>query len=98
MKKQPGDRLTAPFVRSVKKPARYGDGRGSYGLSFLVRTRTNGTVARYYQQKLRINGKVCMIGIGPADLVTLTEARETAVDNARLARLGKDPRHQGHGR
>ena len=95
MKKQPGDRLTAPFVRSVKKPARYGDGRGSYGLSFLVRTRTNGTVARYYQQKLRINGKVCMIGIGPADLVTLTEARETAVDNARLARLGKDPRHQG---
>ena len=95
MKKQPGDRLTAPFVRSVKQPGRYGDGRGSYGLSFLVRTRTNGTVARYFQQKLRINGKVCMIGIGTADLVTLTEARDQAVDNARLARQGKDPRVQG---
>ena len=95
MKKQPGDRLTAPFVRSVKQPGRYGDGRGSYGLSFLVRTRTNGTVARYFQQKLRINGKVCMLGIGPADLVTLTEARDQAVDNARLARQGEDPRVQG---
>ena len=36
-----------------------------------------------------------MIGIGPADLVTLTEARGQAVDNARVARQGKDPRVQG---
>ena len=83
--------LTAAFVRTVKADSRvrtYGDGRGHYGLTLLVQP--NG-VKRWYQ-RLRIKGRPANIGLGGYPLVTLAEARARALENARIARAGRDPR------
>ena len=93
-RKQSGRPLTDVFVGKVSRPGRYGDGRGTHGLSLLVKERTNGRVARYWCQRARVNGQWSSIGLGNADLVTLTEAREAARDNARSLHQGTDPRVQ----
>ena len=93
-RKQSGRPLTDAFVDRMKQPGRYGDGRGTHGLSLLVKVRTNGRVARYWCQRARVNGQWSSIGLGNADLVTLTEAREAARDNARSLHQGTDPRVQ----
>ncbi len=83
--------LTAAFVRTVKADSRvrtYGDGRGHYGLTLIVQP--NG-VKRWYQ-RLRIKGRPANIGLGGYPLVTLAEARARALENARIASTGRDPR------
>ena len=83
--------LSAAFVRTVKADVRartYGDGRGGYGLTLVVQP--NG-VKRWYQ-RLRIKGRPTNIGLGGYPLVTLAEARTLALENARIARAGHDPR------
>ena len=84
-------RLSATFVRTVTEPGRYGDGRGAFGLSLLVKPTTAGRVSRTWAQRLRINGRPFNIGLGRYPLVTLNEARETALNNARAVRSGTDP-------
>ena len=80
-------RLTQAYVRSVSKPGRYGDGgRGSNGLSLLVRS----AASKSYAQRLRTaDGKVLTVGLGSAESVTLQEVREAALDNIRKARKGE---------
>ena len=39
---QRSTRLTAAFIRNVKTLGRYGDGRGGYGLSLLVKLMSAG--------------------------------------------------------
>ena len=85
-------RLTAAFVRTINVPGRYGDGFGSFGLSLLVKPRAHGGVARSWSQRLRIDGKPRNVGLGPFPLVTLAEARDAALENARAVRKGTDPR------
>lgn len=83
--------LTAAFVRTVKPDSRtrtYGDGRGGYGLTLVVQS--NG-FKRWYQ-RLRIKGRPTNLGLGSYPLVTLAEARTQALENARMARAGDDPR------
>ena len=77
-------KVTAAFVRTVKKPGRYGDGHGLY----LLVTPTG---ARCWVQRLVIRGRRRELGLGGFPLVTLAEAREKAFDNRRLARSGGDP-------
>ena len=77
-------KVTAVFVRTVKKPGRYGDGHGLY----LLVTPTG---ARCWVQRLVIRGRRRELGLGGFPLVTLAEAREKAFDNRRLARSGGDP-------
>ena len=84
-------RLSATFVRAVTEPGRYGDGRGNFGLSLLVKPTAIGGLSKSFAQRLRVNGKVLTIGLGPWPLVTLAEAREAALGNARAARQGLDP-------
>ena len=85
--------LTAAFVRTVTRPGRYGDGgRGSFGLYLRVWHRPNGRVGKSWAQRLRINGRVTNLGLGPVAFVSLREAREKARENARLAYQGRDPR------
>ncbi len=67
--------MSAAFVRNLSRPGRYGDGRGGYGLSLLVRNTANGRVSKTWSQRVRINGKVTNIGLGKYPLVTLAEAR-----------------------
>ena len=85
--------LSATFVRQVSTPGFYGDGRGGHGLSLLVkRMASTGRLSKSWCQRIRLGGKPRNVGIGPFPLVSLAEAREIAIDNARLARSGKHPK------
>ena len=92
MAKQRGAPLSATFVRTVKRPGRYGDGRGGFGLSLLVKNQTNGRLSKSWSQRCRIGGREFNIGLGAYPIVTLADAREKALDNRRLIAKGGDPR------
>ena len=89
-------KLTSAFCRTVRPPTKgaktYGDGRGGHGLTLCVRA----SGAKHWYQRLTINGKPVNIGLGPYSLVTLSEARATALKNHRAAYRGEDPRRK-HG-
>ena len=85
-------RLTARFVRAVKRAGRYGDGRGGHGLSLLVKPTKAGRLSKTWAQRLRIDGRCVNIGLGPYPVVTLAEARRAALENRRATFQGRDPR------
>ena len=87
--------LTAAFVRTVTEPGRYGDGRGGFGLSVLVKPTTTGRTSRTWSQRIILGGKPVNIGLGSFPTVTLAEARAAALANAREVRRGRDPRAGG---
>ena len=82
--RKPEKALTAQFVRTVKEPGKYFDGHGLF-----LRVRTNG--ARQWVQRIVVRGKRCELGLGNPSLVSLAEARDTALENRKLARAGGDP-------
>ena len=84
--------LSAAFVKTVKDPGRYGDGRGGYGLSLLVKPTSTGRLAKSWSQRLRVNGEPFNIGLGVCPIVTLKEARDKALENRRAIERGEDPR------
>ena len=89
--------LQAGFVRNVKEPGRYGDGRGGYGLSLLVRITKTGYLSKTYQQRLYIEGSATMMGLGSTRQLTLTEARAKAKRNHQAVEKGKPaPRKWAH--
>ena len=85
-------RLTASFVRTVKQPGRYGDGRGGFGLSLLVKPRSVGGFSKTWSQRVIVDGKPVNIGLGAWPIVTLAEARAAALKNRRAIAQGRDPR------
>ena len=88
--------LSAAFVRTINRPGRYGDGRGGHGLSLLVKsTAIPGRWSKTWSQRLRINGKPVMVGLGSYPVVTLAQARQRALENRRAAEQGRDPRGEG---
>lgn len=76
--------LSAAFVRTVSTPGKYFDGQG-----LLLKVDKSG--AKRWVQRIIIRGKRTEIGMGSASLVSLAEARETALQNRKLARAGGDP-------
>ena len=67
------------------KPGYYGDGAGLW-----LQVRDTGTRAWVY--RYAINGRARYMGLGPADLVSLAEARERAREARRLVKIdGVDP-------
>ena len=84
--------LTAAFVKTISKPGRYGDGRGSFGLFLRVWPMANGRTGKNWAQRLHINGNYTHLGLGPVALLSLAEAREKAKQNARAILAGVDPR------
>ena len=84
--------LSAAFVKTVKAPGRYGDGRGGHGLTLLVKESSTGRYSKSWAQRLRINGEPFNIGLGSYPIVTLKEARDKAFENQRAVEQGKDPR------
>ena len=84
--------LSAAFVRTVNQPGRYGDGRGGYGLSLLVKPRSNGRLSKTWSQRVRLHGRVTNIGLGAYPIVSLGEARKKALANRRTIERGLDPR------
>ena len=76
-------KLTAAKVNSIKEPGRYGDGgRGSFGLSLLVRTAKHGGVIKNWQQRYRKDGKYSSRGLGTYPEVSLEQARALAASFA----------------
>ena len=93
MVKEKGRPLTATFVKTVTRPGRYGDGRGSQGLSLLVKESLTGRWSKTWSQRLRrSDGRPYSIGLGAFPRVTLAEARSKALENVRLIDAGQDPR------
>ena len=85
-------RLSATFVSKVSQPGRYGDGRGGYGLSLLVKPRSAGGLSKTWAQRVVLAGRAINIGLGAWPIVTLAEAREQALRNRRAIAKGEDPR------
>lgn len=78
--------LSAALVRTVQEPGKYHDGGG---LGLYLRVEKNG--ARFWVQRIVIQGKRRELGLGSPPLVSLANAREAALENRRLARAGGDP-------
>ena len=87
-------RLDTRFIKNLTAidapQQRYSDGPGAYGLSLLVRRASWGGLTKTFSQRVRVNGKLTNIGLGPWPVVTLEEAREQALDNVRAVRQGVD--------
>ena len=86
--------LVAVFVRNVKRPGSYGDGRGGHGLTLRVKPRSGGGVTKNWVQRLRIHGRGVNVGLGAYPVVSLANAREKALANRRAVARGRDPRHR----
>ena len=87
--------LTAAFVRTISRPGVYGDGRGGRGLSLRVHRTVSGRITKTWRQRVRIEGRLTSIGLGPYPEITLAEARQKALDHSRAVRHGGDPRGRG---
>ena len=84
--------LSATFVRTIRQPGRYGDGRGGHGLSLLVKpTKIKGRLSKTWAQRIRINGKYTNRGLGSYPAVTLAEARRRALQNKQSIEEGHHP-------
>ena len=90
-------RLSATFVKNVNRPGRYGDGRGGFGLSLLVKPASAGGFAKSWSQRLRVNGQPVNVGLGSYPIVNLAEARTTVLANRRAVAQGIDPRTPAKG-
>ena len=84
--------LSAAFVKTINQPGRFGDGRGGFGLSLLVKGTANGRISKSWSQRLRRDGEPYNIGIGKFPLVNLSEARLKALKNARDNAAGRSLR------
>ncbi len=82
--RKPEKALTAKKVESDLAPGKYFDGHGLF-----LRVQPNGQ--RQWVQRITIRGKRCEMGLGNPALVSLAEARETALANRKLALSGGDP-------
>ena len=80
--KAPGAALTGAFARAVQAPGRYGDGRGSHGLSLYVYRLRSGRVTKTWHQRIRVDGRTRMIALGRYPAMTLAQARAKSLDNA----------------
>lgn len=79
--------LTAAMLRGNLAAGKYYD-QGGTGL--YLRVKASG--AKSWAQRITIHGKRCDLGLGPASLVGLAEARQKAQDNRRAVYEGRDPR------
>ena len=83
-------RLSVDFVRKLDRPGRYGDGRGSFGLSLLVQPSGDGVSKSWTQRLKQRNGRDTSIGLGGWPVVSLAQAREQAAANALAVKAGED--------
>ncbi|MCQ3805300.1 MAG: tyrosine-type recombinase/integrase [Acidimicrobiia bacterium] len=85
--------LSAPFVKTIRQPGRYGDGRGGHGLSLLVQpTNIPSRLSKTWSQRIRLNGRETNLGLGSYPAVTLAEARRRALRNRQSLEEGRNPR------
>jgi len=80
----PPGKLTAVAVRNLTKPGLYADGLGLY--LQISKWGTKSWIYRYM-----VNGRAHKLGLGPIYTVSLSEAREAALDARSGLRRGIDP-------
>jgi integrase len=80
------NKLTALFIKSVSKPGKYHDGGGT---GLYLRVDQGG--AKFWVQRITVNGKRRELGLGSPPVTTLAHVRETALENKRMVRAGIDP-------
>ena len=87
-------RLSQGFIRAVTEPGRYGDGRGGYGLSLVVKPLLDGSGLgkRFAQQIWRADRTTVNLGLGSAHAKSLAQARQEAFENAKRVRAGEPVR------
>jgi integrase len=83
------DRLTATFVRGLKKPGKHYDGGGL--MLQVTSTRIKGTVTKAWLFRFQIDKRERVMGIGSARVVSLAEARAKANEARKLLAAGIDP-------
>lgn len=76
--------LTAVKVKALKEPGRYADGNGLY---LIVEP----SGAKRWMLRIMVQGRRRDIGLGGAQLVTLSDAREQTTTLRKIARNGGDP-------
>ncbi|MBP2301963.1 tyrosine-type recombinase/integrase [Azospirillum picis] len=81
--RHPEKALTAVTVRNAK-PGRYADGNGLY-------LEVDESGARRWLLRIMVQGRRRDIGLGSTTLVSLAEARDTAIAMRKVARAGGDP-------
>lgn len=79
------DRLSAMFVAKTKEPGLHGDGGGLY-------LQVSPTGAKSWLFRFMISSKPDKMGLGPLKTVSLSDAREKALDCRKLLLEGKNPR------
>jgi integrase len=77
-------KLTKDLVRSLVEPGRYSDGDG-----LMLQISPKG--GRSWLFRVQVNGRRRDIGLGRADELSLTKAREKAAEHRKLAHAGIDP-------
>ena len=87
-------RLSATFVKTITVPGRFGDGRGGYGLSVLVKPTSTGRLSKTWAQRIRIEGTSHNIGLGSYPVVSLALARARALENWQAIEEGRNPLHE----
>ena len=80
------NKLTALFIKSVCKPGKYHDCNGT---GLYLRVERDG--AKFWVQRIMVNGKRREIGLGSPPVITLANVRETALENKRMVRAGINP-------
>ena len=81
-------KLTDTFVRSVKKPGKYGDQHG-----LILRVSASGT--KQWIWRGRVQGRTRDLGLGGYPYITLKKARDTSLEYRQIARQGGDPSSRG---
>ena len=87
--------LTAIKVRTTSRPGVYTDGPGRYGLTLTVQESVHRGVRKVWTQRITIEGRRTMIGLGSVEFFTLGEARQMAFENARAVARGEPLLHGG---
>jgi hypothetical protein len=82
--KHPSNKPTALSVKKLNKTGWHADGNGLY----LV---VESSGAKRWMQRLVVQGRRRDIGLGGANIVSLDDARETALRFRCIARSGGDP-------
>lgn len=81
-------RLTALQVEKAKKPGRFADGGGLY---LQVTKGSDDRIRRSWLVRYRLNGKTREMGLGPVEVMDLSDAREAAKQARKRAGKQTDP-------
>ena len=86
--------LTAAKVRNTTRPGVFTDGPGRHGLTLTIKSGSYET-RKVWTQRLTVDGRRTMVGLGRCEFYTLSEARQMAFENARAAARGEPLVHGG---